>query len=512
MKSTKIPYKLTNQFSDLVLDYINKSEKIKPFISYFPSLENLRKQIIDKKNHFVDRKTLVNALRIQNSNLVLSSHSKNNIDQLLDSNTFTVTTGHQLCFFTGPVYFIYKIISTINLVDKLNETYPQYNFVPIFWMASEDHDFEEINHFHFFSKKIKWKTNKEGMVGNMNITKISSIINELELALGQSKNAARLLSIFEATYKEKNLADATRFLINELFGDFGLVILDGNDSSLKLKLKSIIKKDILEKGFFKSITDCSLDLKKEYKLQAYVRERNFFRLLDNSRERIDCVIDEEDINDNLASFSPNVLLRPLYQETILPNIAYVGGGAEISYWLQLKLAFQQENIPMPILFLRNSVMILDKKKSKRLKSLGFLISDLFLNEDQLKNKFVLSKKDVDVSFLKEIGQIEVIYNHISKKTDDSSLKNSISSKLKDQNNFLKKLEKKLLKLEKTKYYVSLNQISNLKKDLFPNSILQERFYNFSTFYLEGGDSFIKIIKDNLDPLDPNFVVLSTKVN
>jgi len=510
LKVTKIPYKLTNQFSNLVIDYIEKDPKLKEFISKFPSLNNFGKQIKYKENHIIDRSLLVDVLKSQNSNLVLSINTQNNIEHLLNKKTFTVTTGHQLCFFTGPIYFFYKIISTINLVEKLRETYPKNNFVPVFWMASEDHDFEEINHFNFFKKTITWQTNQKGMVGNMKISEISNIIEHLKSTFGKCDNAQKLISLIENAYKENTLSYATRFLINELFGSYGIVIIDGDDKSLKNKFIPIIKKDLIHKGFYKSIKNCSLKLKENYKLQARIRERNFFRLLNNSRLRIDELVDEDDINKKAYSFSPNVLLRPLYQEMILPNISYVGGGAEIAYWMQLKSLFNQEKIPMPILVLRSSIMILNIKQQNRLNSLGLKITDLFLKEDQIKSKYIKSRSNIDASFLKEASRIKDVYNQISNKINDASLKQSVASNLQFQYNFLKKLEKKIMKIEKSKHEIFLNQISNLKKDLFPNNNLQERFYNFSSFYIDQGDKFIKRLKDNINPLSSNFVVLTTK--
>ena len=155
-------------------------------------------------------------------------------------------------------------------------------------------------------------------------------------------------------------------------------------------------------------------------------------------------------------------------------------------------------------------MILNSKQHNRLNSLGLKITDLFLKEDQIKSKYIKSINDVDASFLEEANRIKDIYNQISNKINDASLKQSVASNLKFQYNFLKKLEKKIMKIEKSKHETVLNQISNLKKDLFPNNNLQERFYNFSSFYIDQGDKFIKRLKDNINPLSSNFVVLTTK--
>ena len=196
MDPFKIPYQETNKFSELVVDYVNKSSDLDSFISYFPSLYNFKKQIEDKAAHQIDRETLASVLESQNSIISLSDLSKENIRLLRYNNAFTITTGHQLCLFMGPLYFIYKIISAINLTEQLKDKYPENSFVPIFWMASEDHDFEEINHIHLFGRKIEWDSKQSGAVGRMRLNGIDTLLKELESVLGKSDNAKRLVHLF----------------------------------------------------------------------------------------------------------------------------------------------------------------------------------------------------------------------------------------------------------------------------------------------------------------------------
>jgi len=512
LKVSEISYQETNKFSDLVLDYLKKDEKLKPFVNHFPTLDDFEKQITEKKTHSIDRVVLVDVLNKQNASLSLSEKSKLNIESLKENSTFTITTGHQICLFTGPLYFIYKIISTINLAEQLQAKYPNNNFVPVFWMATEDHDFQEINHINLFGKKIAWDSKQSGAVGRMNLDGFESVLTELKSVLGISENADKLISLFEKSYlNQDNLADANRYLVNEMFGKYGLVILDGDDKRLKEQFISTIKKDVLSQGFKESITKCSEDLASKYKAQAYVRPINFFKLSEGKRELIKGETTEKEIEDNPVSFSPNVLLRPLYQETILPNIAYIGGGAEVAYWLQLKTAFQQENIPFPILMLRNSVLFMDDKQNQKRQDLGFTLNDLFLEEHQLQKKFVLNQNDTVVSLQDEMDAVENIYESITAKTTDVGLQNNIKSQQQKQLKSFKQLEEKLLRLAKQKNESSLNQISKIKQQLFPENSLQERYDNFIPFYLKGGDNFIEILKENLNPLNPNFVVLNPKI-
>ena len=162
-----ISYKDTDSFTSLILDYIEKDGRLKNFISHFPEIENFEKQIKEKKSHLIERDILVDVLKDQNGSFLLSEKSKNNINLLRDDNTFSVTTGHQLCLFAGPMYFLYKIISTINLCENLAEKYPNYNFIPIFWMASEDHDFKEISNLNIFNKELKVEKEDSIAVGKL---------------------------------------------------------------------------------------------------------------------------------------------------------------------------------------------------------------------------------------------------------------------------------------------------------------------------------------------------------
>ena len=507
----KIPHKDTNCFSKFILDYINKDKKISPFLNYFPEIEHFDKQILEKKTHDVDRNILVDVLRRQNDFLNLSKLSKENIDLLKLKTTFSVTTGHQLCLFTGPLYFIYKIISTLNLCEQLTVEYPDNNFVPVFWMASEDHDFKEINHIHLFRKRIEWGSQQVGPVGKMNLDGMEDVISELRFSLGSHNNVDKLVSIFEKTYLDHNsLAEATRYLVNELFGKYGLLIIDGDDKGLKKQFISQIKKDVIEKGFELSIKECSDRLSKDYKVQAFIRDINFFKLSNGERCLIKEEIAESDIEKNPEEFSPNVLLRPLYQEVVLPNIAYVGGESEIAYWAQLKTSFEQEKIPFPLLVLRNSALLIDEKKQHAFEKLGFGLSDLFLSEDELYKRYILTHSTLDISLEKDKKDLALVYKKIESKFSDIGLKNSIKAQLQKQFSSLDKLQEKLIRVEKKKDEAAISQIAKIKRQLFSNNSLQERYDNFTSYYLIHGESFIKTLKDNLDPLNPNFVVLTLK--
>ena len=217
-----------------------------------------------------------------------------------------------------------------------------------------------------------------------------------------------------------------------------------------------------------------------------------------------------EINNFPERFSPNVLLRPFFQEKILPNLAYIGGGSEIAYWLQLKSFFNHKALTFPILAVRSSVLLVSDKTLKKCKKLDIKISDLFLNNHEL-SKFYLTKigeLKIDLSDLKKTVKDNFIKLHaLSLKTDKSFL-GALKAQEKKQLNGLDNLEKKLFRAQKKKHKEKLERLILIKKELFPNNSLQERQINFSEFYKNYGQEFIDILIDNLIPFNNNFLVIS----
>tara|TARA_B110000444_G_scaffold216553_1_gene215104 strand:- start:3497 stop:5032 length:1536 start_codon:yes stop_codon:yes gene_type:complete len=508
LDSHKISYKDTGLFSQLIIDYLDQKKDLEQYISYFPNEENFLKQIKSKSDNDIDRELLQNIVKEQNSFLELSEICNANIEALKSKNTFSVTTGHQLCLFTGPLYFIYKIASTINLVNRLKNNYPKYNFIPVFWLASEDHDFEEINSINLFNKPVKWDSSQNGAVGRMKLDGISLTIAEIQKILGSSDNAKKLIDIFQKSYNEdNNLSQATRILINELFGKYGLLIIDGDDILLKQKISEIIDHDINHSRFYNIIKKSNEKISVKYHSQAYVRPINFFRLSEKDRVRVTEKEDFETINKNPEIFSPNVLMRPIYQEMILPNIAYVGGGSELSYWFQLYDTFKDLSLPMPILVMRNSVVLLDSKKQNKIKKLSLDTLDFFEDINLINKKYILKNSD-KINLNEELMRMKEVFQSINQKIEDPSLISSLNAIEKKNNNMIADFENKVIKNLKSKNEIQINQILKIKNDFFPNKKLQERHDSFIPQYVKYGDNFIKNIIFHLNPLDTNFVILN----
>ncbi|MBI4931245.1 MAG: bacillithiol biosynthesis cysteine-adding enzyme BshC [Bacteroidetes bacterium] len=370
MHSHHISLEKTGQFSKLFLDYVNQDKKLNSFYNYSPSVDSFSQAIKDISSKKFKRKLLVEVLQEQYASI---NHQPSTINQLLDENSFTVCTGHQLCLFTGPLYFIYKIISTLNLAEELKKKYPANNFIPLFWMNGEDHDFAEVNHINLFGKKIEWKRKSGGAVGKFSTAGIAETISELKLVLGDSEHATELISLFENAYvNHSDYASATRYLVHELFGKYGLVILDADYKRLKNEFKEIISDDIFNHTNFNFVNETIAQLKNNgYEAQVIPKEINFFLLSKKFRGWIDAARVQSEpeewkkkLVEEAERFSPNVVTRSLYQQKILPNLAYVGGPAEISYWLEYKAMFDHHKIFFPVLMPRNFVHIDNEQKSE----------------------------------------------------------------------------------------------------------------------------------------------------
>ena len=529
MPSDSISYQKSGYFTKLIVDYLEEKPELKSLYHRFPKLENFKAQIDEKAQNYPqeNRSVLVASLENQYKDFLTSDATKKNIAALSDSKTFTITTGHQLNLFTGPLYFLYKIVSTINLCEELKQAYPNNNFVPIYWMATEDHDFEEINYFQFKKAKIKWNTESHGPVGRLSSNGLEDVLAVFVKALGIGENASYLKDLFENSYlKHNNLADATRYLANELFSNKGLVILDGDDAPLKQLFIPYVKEELINQTSFKKVSETNSILNKEYEIQVNPREINIFYIEDRLRERIIFEDNQFKINNtkvtfspkeiiellqsNPEKFSPNVILRPLYQEVILPNLCYIGGGGEISYWLQLQGNFEANKITFPILLVRNSVLLTTEKQVHKADKLNLSWADLFSNQQELFNTKTRAFSTFNIDFSEQKEHLKQQFEKlliIANQTDKSFI-GAVKAQQTKQIKGLENLEKRLLKAEKRVHAEKLERIIELQNELFPNQGLQERKLNFSEFYIDLNHLLIDKLFRGLKPLEPNFSIIT----
>ena len=532
MPTDCISFRDTAFVSKLICDYVENRPELQVLYNRFPTLENFKAQLEAKQSEFSSdkRSVLVAALKDQYSPLSPSELTSNAIQSLASETTFTVTTGHQLNLLGGPLYFLYKIITTINLAKELSQNYPNNKFVPVFWMASEDHDFKEINHFNFQNKRFQWTQESSGAVGELSTLGLAEFVDVFTGVLGNSPQATVLKKLVKNTYENhSNLASATRYLVHTLFGSDAVLVIDGNSPALKRIFIPQITSELKTQQAFTTVSTTNNQLSKmdsSYKIQVNPRELNLFYIKENLRERIvkreeiytvlntdiswDLAGILDEVNSHPERFSPNVIMRPLYQETVLPNLCYVGGGGELAYWLQLKSYFEAEHIQFPILLHRNSVLLISQKQHQKLDKLQLTFSDLFKNKQALIQSQVkkIAALPIDFSPQKELLKQQFQHLYAIANQTDKSFKGAVSAQEKKQIKGLEALEKRLLKAEKKVHEAYIERLESIILELFPNGGLQERTTNFSEFYLDYGDAFLETLKTELAPLNQKFCVLT----
>ena len=476
--------------ADIRSDYLSGADSLRSFYQYPLRGADYGAIIEAKKGHALDRDGLANELLRQNRHLPKVDATLARIESLRDRQTFTVTTGHQLVLMAGPMYTLYKIAHTIQLAAAIQKKHPDYKIVPIFWMATEDHDWEEINHFQTaFQEKHVYAGHFAGPVGR-------HVLEDSITAALPGNLPEMLKGIF---VPGRNYADAFRSLIHRLFGHTGLVIMDADSAALKRMFLPGLGRELEGQGMYAPIaaTNAALEAK-GYKRQIYARPINLFYIGDGERHSIES--DEEGFSlkgaetrwtrpemfDLLKAhpehFSPNVAARPLFQESILPNLTYIGGWAEMAYWMQLKAGFEAAGVNFPLLVPRMSATLLRPEQAESVAQLGFEPQDLdtplhILQDELLKRTWsgeelnsardqVISAYDNLISYLEGI---------------DPTLAISVRAEQAKSNKSLDRLDKKVRKAKRNQNPAPFQQIKDLKSAIAPENTQQQRSLNLTAF-------------------------------
>jgi bacillithiol biosynthesis cysteine-adding enzyme BshC len=523
-----LPYSDTHQFSSLVLDYLNRENALSGFYAHFPSPEGIKAAVEQRIKNQVNRKVIVEAFRKTHLSRPLTRAQAKNLEALENENTFTVCTAHQPNIFSGYLYFIYKTLHAISLADSMNQQMPGNHFVPVFYIGSEDNDFEELSQINLDGQKLKWETKQTGAVGRMKVDKgLLALIHRIEGRLGVETRGAELIEILKDSYTEGvTITEATFRLLNHLFAEYGLLILQPDQPELKRQMIPVFKEDLESHLPYQLVEKSRTELKESYKAQVNPREINLFYLEDDSRQRItkkDGAFFVEGTNKQFTEleimselehhpekFSPNVVLRGIYQETILPNIAFIGGGSETAYWLELKKLFEHFKVPFPVLVLRNSFLLMSREQEIRLQKTGWRIEDLFQPDFDLMNRLVKKQSKHQLSLEQEVADAKLFYTKISTSAIaiDQTLTQHVAAIEKKALTHLRTLEKKMLRAEKRKFEAEHRQIQKIKAELFPNNGLQERVDNILPYYARYGKEIIDCILRQSPATDMQFGIIS----
>jgi bacillithiol biosynthesis cysteine-adding enzyme BshC len=484
-----------------------------------------------QQNYWPHRQTLRQTLVKQylQINVAQNDVVYKQINLLQQPNTFAIVTAHQPVLFGGPLYFIYKAISAIVLANELNTQYQSegLQFLPVFWIGGEDHDFEEISHIRLFGKKYQWEhAPTQGATGQMPLETLTPLVAEIIAVLGnQSLHAAELANWLQKAYAPPhNLGQATQLFLHFLFGQYGLIVLNPNEANFKAMFANTMASEVLHQTSYKQVGKTNQIIQQlGYTPQAFVREVNLFEMGKHFRSRILYNAGTKQytlpsaphisysptqlsalIEQNPQQFSPNVIMRPLYQQTILPCIAYIGGPGEVSYWLQLAENFKAFDVFYPVVLLRDMAIWADKQIGGKAQKLQLNPDDLWLSYPELAQKFLRKWANTEPNLLEsEISNIKQILTNISTKanTIDGSLATTVAAESAKIISGLEKLQEKLFKAEKRKHEIELQQLANLHQKLYPENNLQERIDNFMPLYLQYGRSFFDYLLENFNPTE-----------
>lgn len=526
MVHSKIPFEQISALSHKDVFYQLHADQLQDFYQFSPDKHGLSEAIKHRWQHKVDRTLVYEVLIEHYQNGTTSEKQAENIKNLLSEDCFTITTAHQPCLLGGPAYYFYKICSTIHLCRSLKASHTDLDFVPIFVNGSEDHDFDEVKSIFLFGKSVEWQHQPGGSVGRFTTEGLLEACQVVAEILGNSPIAIELMDkIFSSLRQAKTYNEFVFLWLNSLFRDYGLLVLNMDDVRLKRAFLPILKKEIFQRISAPIVqkTQEAL-LEKAFKPQAFARDINVFYLTQNGRERIyfedgqyhinntEYVYSEKEMSQHVENhpenFSPNVVLRPLYQEYILPNIAYIGGGGEIAYWLERKKQFEAFGVFFPTLIRRNSVLLISPTIQKSIEKLGLNALDFLQEEATLITQYLQQQTEANFSLDTEISSIETLFEGVAHKAKaiDPTLEAFVMGESSKTVKAIENIAARLKRSAKQKEEVHVQQLQNIKSKLFPSNGLQERKDSFLQFWVSDAQLLDKMI-DVLNPLDKHFLFI-----
>jgi bacillithiol biosynthesis cysteine-adding enzyme BshC len=480
-----IPIEKIRIFNKLIDDYYVFKEKTREIISFQPNFEGIKESSKVKSQNFNQRDLLIKILDQNYQNLTPPSEVLNNIE-ILKKEGLAIVTAHQPNLLLGPFYTISKAISTIALCQKLNKSNIGFHYTPVFVIGSEDHDKDEILNVTLFGKKYTFDTEYQGPLGSMQSVHLKELLDLFLKDLGDHLNIEELKENVIKAFEKTTLAETTQYLLTSIFGKYGLVVLDLNLPCIKNAVYPIFQKE-LESNWVQSVTKKKVEwLSANYYVQAPPQDCNLFDISDGNRFKIrrDSMDDISIYDKNPERLSPNVMLRPIMQQFVLPSVAYIGGAAEVAYWLQLKDLFKVAEIPFPVILLRDIFNVIDKKSLEKWKKMGLNELDLYQKQANIDNEFV--KKNSFVESYTE-AQKKNFQEHITEIKSkiietDKTLENSLNVFEHDIDKAFLRIQKKWLQAEKRKKEFELNQIHNIKDLLFKDEVMLERIESYFSYH------------------------------
>jgi bacillithiol biosynthesis cysteine-adding enzyme BshC len=511
--------------SNLYRDYVNDFTKVRQYYGTdFRSFQPVPSLPRGNGTGAPDRATLTDVLRDQNRTFGGSDATNRNIDLLSRDTTYAVVTGQQVGIAGGPLYTVYKTLTAIRLAEKLKETHPELNFVPVFWLEGEDHDLEEMNYVGLLNQEhapvrvTYWPKGKPTQknvlpVGEMLIDEhIDPFIAELERTLPNSEFKKQLLEALRAAYAPGTTFNrAFASWMNHLFPSAGIVFLSANDARVKRQVAGIFRREIEQfPAVSQLIIQRSAELEHDYHAQIKTRAMNLFlyhkggRYLIEPREHDFSLrgtrhfLSKEEllsIADNQPELlSPNVALRPICQDTILPTVAYVAGPSEIAYFAQLEPVYRHFGLAMPAIYPRMSATVVEERVSRTLEKFEIPINELFAPPAKVQRKVIdqISEVNIEEMFAESRARLNDTMNELKfglQYIDQTLLGALETTRVRNEAN-LGLLKDKAVEAQARRHETALRQLQRAAATVYPNDNYQERELNALQFMNKYGPDFI----------------------
>jgi bacillithiol biosynthesis cysteine-adding enzyme BshC len=508
--------------STLFKDYITDFQKVEQFYENdYRSLQHLGRQLDRIKARFKYRRDIVEILKDQNQKINNSEAAFANIERLSNDNCAAVVTGQQVGIFGGPLYTIYKAYTAIALAGRLRTLFPDYQFVPIFWLEGDDHDFAEVNNIGLLGQdnsfnRIEYaeqlKEKNLGAVGEVVFNEqIDLFYEQVSRILPHSEFKTSVIDFMKIYYTHgRSFSDAFASFLSYLFREDGLLFLSASDPRAKKLLSPIFITELTDyPKVSQLIIERSAELENKYHAQIKTKALNLFYFHKGGRYFLEPrendfnlkgtrhFVQKEEMfkiaHEQPELLSPNVALRPICQDTLLPTIAYVAGPSEIAYFAQLKKVYQYFGLTMPVIYPRASVTLVEEKVDRLLEKYQLELQEFFGGVEKVHAKVIdqVSEVNIDEMF-KEAGQrihdlIKEMHfgvNYIDP-TLIGSLEN-MSGKFQQQLDILKE---KIFEAQQRKHEVTLRQIAKITNIILPNNNFQERELNILHFLNKHGLDF-----------------------
>ncbi len=420
----RIPFDRIDTFSRLFASYCREPDSLSDYFSGdFRNDDHLRRSADAAAGVYRDRKTLVEVLLQQNEAWDLNEPARRQIERLAAPNSVAVVTGQQVGLFAGPLYTLYKTVTTVKLARRLEQITGR-PVVPVFWLEGEDHDFDEVRATNLMAgnEPVRLEYEDEpsgggsnrGPVGRLVLQDSISILHEkMEELLPVTEFRDEVMALVRETYRPgATLRDAFARLMRRLFADTGLVFISADNARLKSLVRPLFRRELDDfEGSHRRMVDTSARLAESYHAQVHARPLNLFLLEENGRYPLEPQeggfglrgTDRRYASTELHAlleteperFSPNVVLRPLVQDLLLPTAAYVAGPSEVAYFAQFSTLYEWAGIPMPIIYPRLSATLIEGKVRKVLDRYGLSVMDVGGDLESLFKRLVVDQMDVD---------------------------------------------------------------------------------------------------------------------